>query len=289
MAKDIKMTDGEGNTINISTGKNFWGDDKAVLRDGSNHKIETLTESGTITGKTKVTNESGGTVLKHNGSIPLEQIAINEGFERLRQERARQSTYSSPDFSSSDYSGGTSSGSSRGSLAAWAVGILVAAGLCYGIFRVFDPGKPSPNQAFFEANRWEDTRGDNTANYPDGYKGIKDDFKDNERIIFVGHDFRWRDGDKIEFVLYGPNNGVVLKGKNTIPYDKGWFTEGNTSENLMLRMMYSSNGGYGDYKIVWYDNGQPDGQSEFTISKTAKEKILDSLDVFLNMFRFVKR
>jgi hypothetical protein len=49
-------------------------------------------------------------------------------------------------------------------------------------------------------------------------------------------------------------------------------------------MMYSSNGGYGDYRINWFDNGRLDGQSEFTISKTTREKISDLVNRVLSPF-----
>lgn len=122
---------------------------------------------------------------------------------------------------------------------------------------------------FFEANYWEDIYGDNCVYYPEGYHGIKSNFKDDEEIIFVGHDPGWAEGDDIEYVLYGPSGKVVLKEDITIQTDGEWYHAGESLyEDLMDDMLYSANGGYGHYKVVWYENGQYDGQSEFDVSSS---------------------
>jgi len=119
---------------------------------------------------------------------------------------------------------------------------------------------------FFEANYWEDIYGDNSVHYPEGYHGIKHDFKDNEEIIFIGHDPGWSRGDDIEYVLYGPKGDVMLKEDINLEYDGEWYHAGESiDEDLMYDMMNSSKGGYGNYKVVWYENGHYDGQSEFSV------------------------
>jgi hypothetical protein len=129
----------------------------------------------------------------------------------------------------------------------------------------------SVGKCFFECNYWEDTHGDNRVYYPEGYHGMKNDFNDDEDIIFVGHDPGWAEGDNVEYVLYGPNGKVVLKKDITLESDGEWYHAGESSdENLMDDMMSSSNGGDGDYKVVWFTNGEYDGQSEFEISSSSK-------------------
>lgn len=128
----------------------------------------------------------------------------------------------------------------------------------------------STDKLFFECNYWEDTHGDNQIYYPEGYRGIKHNFKDNEEIIFVGHDSGWVKGNDVEYVLYGPNNGIVSKKDVTIQYDGEWYHAGESiDEDLMYDMMHSSNGGDGHYNIVWYTNGRYDGQDEFKISPSS--------------------
>jgi hypothetical protein len=127
----------------------------------------------------------------------------------------------------------------------------------------------SVGKIFFEANYWEDTRGDNGIYYPEGYHGIKSDFKDNEEIILVGHDPDWRSGDRVKYVVLGPNDGVAAKGEETVESNGEWYHAGESmDEDIMYDIMHSSNGGTGNYKVIWYDNGSYDGESDFSVSSS---------------------
>jgi hypothetical protein len=105
---------------------------------------------------------------------------------------------------------------------------------------------------FFECNYWEDTQKDNSIDSWDQYHGIKQSFKNNEEIIFVGHDPRWTNGVKLQWTLYGPNGGVVESDTHTLQYDGEWYHAGEgDDEDLMLDMILSENGGNGLYKVEW--------------------------------------
>jgi hypothetical protein len=122
---------------------------------------------------------------------------------------------------------------------------------------------------FFECNSWEDIYGDDKIHYPDGYHGVKNNFKDNEEIIFVGHDPYWMEGDDVEYVLYTSNNKFVFKGDFAVHSDGEWYHAGESiDEDLMKDIMSNSNGGDGDYKIIWFTNGEFDGQDEFEVSSS---------------------
>ncbi len=148
--------------------------------------------------------------------------------------------------------------------------LVLAAALSAGAMgtaQAYDPGK-----IFFECNYWSDTHGDNQIYYPEGYVNIKNNFKDNESIICVGHDPNWYTGEDVEWVVYNSNNQPVVWEEKIIPCNGDYRHAGESDGRLMNKIMNSSIGGDGTYRVVWFerasgqDNFQEDGESYFTIS-----------------------
>ncbi|HTZ41769.1 MAG TPA: hypothetical protein VMC07_01000 [Candidatus Omnitrophota bacterium] len=127
------------------------------------------------------------------------------------------------------------------------------------------------NKYFFEANSWSDTYGDNNIHDWNQYQGIKNNFRDDEEIILIGHDPAWTEEDNVEWRLYGPTGKIVEKGSFSPQSDGDWYHAGESlDEDIMYDLMHSSNGGDGNYKVEWYTDGvlMPGDSSFFSVSSS---------------------
>ncbi len=122
--------------------------------------------------------------------------------------------------------------------------------------------EPEQSRYFFACNYFKDFDGNGAGNYPEEYVGIKNKFRDNEKIILVSHDEKSKKGQLWKMEIYNPSGEIIHKLELTVPYN-GIVMK--TGENFDMTNWLIQNGGYGSYKTVWYLNNKYNGSSEFEI------------------------
>ncbi len=152
------------------------------------------------------------------------------------------------------------------------VGALVlAAAMSAGAVGVADAAY-EPGRVFFEYNYFY-PNANNQADYPESFNGIKTYFRSNEHLLLEGHDPNWYTGEDVEWAVYGPNGNLVFAKDQIQIFNGGWERVGSNGD-LMSYLLSSPNGGYGNYRVLWYDKPygagydyQFDGESDFNISQ----------------------
>ncbi len=122
---------------------------------------------------------------------------------------------------------------------------------------------------FFACNYWGDFNNDNMGDYPEEFVGIKNRFRDDERIILVSYDEIGRKGMKYEIKIYDPKGKEIHKIERIYEQD-GEMNRIGSGDDLMRWLIY--NGGYGNFKSVWYANNNYIGSTEFEIIPGSRDK-----------------
>jgi len=121
---------------------------------------------------------------------------------------------------------------------------------------------------FFACNYWKDFNGNGLGDYPDEYVGIKNKFRDNEKIILVSHDEKSRKEQLWKIEIYSPHGEKIHESKEILPYNGIAMKTGE--ENDMMNWLIQ-NGGYVSYKTVWYLDDKYNGSTEFEIEPSEKK------------------
>jgi len=119
---------------------------------------------------------------------------------------------------------------------------------------------------FFACNYWKDFDKNGYSDYPEEYVGIKNKFRDNEKIILVSHDERNLKGCKWSMEIYAPNGKTIHKAERILTYSVGECAR--TGADFDMTGWLIQEGGYGNFKAVWYIDGNYDGSTEFEIVPT---------------------
>lgn len=119
--------------------------------------------------------------------------------------------------------------------------------------------QPKQERYFFSCNSWTDLDGDNIADYPNEYSGIKNKFGDDENILLVSHDEKNKKGDKWKMEVYNSAGDKVYETNENLSHD-----------GTILSVKLKNNGNYGDYKAVWSLNDKYVGSTEFEIVPSQK-------------------
>jgi len=128
---------------------------------------------------------------------------------------------------------------------------------------------PELNRYFFACNYWKDFNNNGIGDYPDEYVGIKNKFRDDEKIILVSHDEKAKKGQLWKIELYNPSGEIIHKGKRVLPYSNVVMKTGE-NVNMMNRLIQNSS--YGNFKAVWYLDDKYTGSTEFEIIQSNERK-----------------
>ncbi len=113
----------------------------------------------------------------------------------------------------------------------------------------------------FACNYFKDLNNDNLMTYPDEFIGIKNKFRNYERILLVAYDEKSRRGQVAKGILFNPL-GVAISGDEFTYQTDGSVLYKSVSPTWLAQM-----GGYGNYKYVYYLNGKYVDSTEFEIVK----------------------
>jgi len=124
---------------------------------------------------------------------------------------------------------------------------------------------------FLACNYIKDFDKDGYIEYPDEYVGIKNRFRDNERISLVSYDEKTKKGQLWEMELYSPSGEDISNGliELVAAQDRsGMCFSDNENFNVMNWLIQTS--GYGNYRSVWRIDGNYVGSTEFEIIPSGK-------------------
>ncbi len=126
--------------------------------------------------------------------------------------------------------------------------------------------KEEKNRYFFTCNYWKDFDQDGFWDYPDEYVGIKNKFRDDEKILLVSR-IQDKKGQLFKKEIYNPSGELIRKDESIVESNRGVKT---TGYNWDLMNWLVENGGYGSYKAVWYLDYKSTSSSEFEIVHSEK-------------------
>ncbi|MCP6727572.1 MAG: DUF1647 domain-containing protein [Patescibacteria group bacterium] len=122
---------------------------------------------------------------------------------------------------------------------------------------------------FFACNYWKDFNNNNAGDYPEEFVGIKNKFRDDERIILVSYDQLNMRGTEMEIKIFNPR-GKEIYSRVDIYDSNGVVNRTGTEDDMMGWLI--DNGGYGNFKSVWYVNDNYAGSTEFEIIPGSRDK-----------------
>jgi len=115
---------------------------------------------------------------------------------------------------------------------------------------------------FFACNYWKDFNNNGAGDYPEEYVGIKKTFIDNEKIILVSYDRAGTKGTKLDVKIFNPQGEEIYNDGFIYPRN-GILRKYGENDDLMNKLIQK--GGYGNFKVVYYINGNYAGSNEFEI------------------------
>ncbi|MCP6727654.1 MAG: hypothetical protein KJI69_06610, partial [Patescibacteria group bacterium] len=122
---------------------------------------------------------------------------------------------------------------------------------------------------FFACNYWKDFNNNNVGNYPEEFVGIKNRFRDDEKIILVSYDQVNMKGTEMKIKIFNPRGKEIHSG--IYIYDSNGMMNRTGAEDDMIGWLID-NGGYGNFKSVWYVNNNYAGSTEFEIIPGSRDK-----------------
>ena len=122
--------------------------------------------------------------------------------------------------------------------------------------------EPELNRYFFACNYWKDFNGDGAANYPDEYVGIKNKFGDDEKISLVSHDEKGKKGQRLRMEIYNSSGEIIIDHLKRLRDNGSMVT---VADYFDMTNWLIQNGGYGNFKAVWYLDDKYAGSTEFEI------------------------
>ena len=118
--------------------------------------------------------------------------------------------------------------------------------------------EPGKNRYFFACNYFKDFDRDGFWDYPDEYVGIKNKFRDDEKILLVSR-IQDKKGQLFKREIYNPSGELIGEHESIVKSNRVVKTRGKIMNWLIER------GGYGNYKSVSYINDRYIGSTEFEI------------------------
>ena len=123
---------------------------------------------------------------------------------------------------------------------------------------------PQPRTYFFTCNYFKDFNNDGVGDYPNEFVGIKNRFRDDEKIVLVSYDEKSKKGQLVKWEIYNPSGKLIGTDQTIYQYNGNTWRVG---ENFDTTGWLIQNGGYGNFKAVWYLDGKYTGSTEFEIVK----------------------
>jgi len=111
----------------------------------------------------------------------------------------------------------------------------------------------------FVCNYFKDFDNDGAGNYPDEFVGIKNRFRDNEKILLVSYDQKNKKGELGRIELYNPSGELIHEDEYIFQENEDFYILNTDSSTL------TQYGGYGSFKVIWYLNGRYGDSTEFEI------------------------
>lgn len=116
----------------------------------------------------------------------------------------------------------------------------------------------------FACNYFKDFNNNRYDDYPNEFVGIKNKFRDNEKILLVLYDEKSKRGQLAKIELYNPSGQLIYNREIVFQ------SNGNTwrlGEDFDMTGWLTQMGGYGNFKYVYYLDNKYVGSTEFEIVK----------------------
>lgn len=134
---------------------------------------------------------------------------------------------------------------------------------------------------YFACNYWKDFNQDGGANYPEEYVGIKEKFREDEKITLVSYNVK---GKSWKEEVYDPKGKKIFEDKMEINPNEGIVLR--TSDDFDMTTWLVQRGGYGNYKAVWSVDDKYVGSTEFEIIPSKRKKILDNFIMYEDIIMY---